>query len=211
MKPAAQAVSSFSLSVSWVDLVVLIVLFVGLWRGRKRGMSSEFLDICQWAIIVVAAGLLYEPGGRYLVSSAPTFSLYSAYLFAYILIALVVYGLFALLRDRVGPRIVGSDLFGSAEYYLGMMAGVFRYSCIVIVAMAFLNARYYSPEEKAASLKYQEDNFGSHFFVTVPDLQQEVFTRSLIGRLAHDHLQVALIRPTSPSGKTPPAPGARRR
>lgn len=204
MKPAAQAVSTFSLSLSWVDFVVVLVLAVGLWRGRARGMSSEFLDICQWVIIVVAAGLLYEPAGRWLQAVAPNFSLYSAFLFSYTLIALVIYGVFAVLRERVGPKIVGSDIFGSAEYYLGMLAGTIRYACIVLVAMAYLNSRLYTPEDHAAWHKYQDDNFGSRFFVTLPDLQQEVFTGSLIGRLAHHHLQVALIRSTGPDGRSAP-------
>lgn len=206
MKSALQSISSFNVGLGWADVVVGIVLIVGLFRGRKRGMSSEFLDICQWAIIVVAAGLLYQPGARLLTGAAPAFTLSSAYMFTYVLIALFVYGVFAVLRERVGPKIVGSDLFGSAEYYLGMLAGIFRYSCIVLVAMAFLNARYYSPEEKHARLKYQEDNFGSHLFFTLPELQEEVFVRSMVGRLAHQHLQVALIRSTSPDGKSPPAP-----
>src|SRR5881394_2125757 len=59
---------SADFSLSWVDCAVLILLVVGLWRGRKRGMSEELLDIVKWAIIVVAAGILYEPGGRFLNS-----------------------------------------------------------------------------------------------------------------------------------------------
>jgi hypothetical protein len=99
----------------------------------------------------------------------------------------------------VGDKLVGSDTFGNAEYYMGMMAGMFRYACIILVGMAFLNARYYSPAEVQAKSKYQQDNFGSSFFLTLPDLQKEVFVNSLTGRMAHDYLSVALIRPTAGS------------
>lgn len=199
MKPAVETFSAFSFG--WVDFVILALLGVGLWRGRKRGMSEELLDICKWAVIVVAAGLLYEPGGRLLAGATSVFSLLSCYLFAYLFVVLLTFGLFALIRSSVGAKIVGSDVFGSAEYYLGMAAGVFRYSCIIVVGMAFLNARYYSPEEIMASQRYQQDNFGSSFFLTWPDLQREVFAESFTGRLAREHLQVALIRSTAPDGK----------
>lgn len=194
MKPQA-------FSVSWVDLVVLILLGVGIWRGRKRGMSEELLDIVKWALIVVGAGFLYEPGGRFLAQTTSIFSPLSCYVAVYVAIALVIVMFCALIRNSVGAKLVGSDTFGAAEYYLGMVAGAFRYACIILVGMAFLNARYYTPEEIAASTKYQLDNYGSSFFLTLPDLQQEVFQRAFIGRLTHEHLNVVLIRPTSGEGK----------
>lgn len=189
------------LSVSWVDLVVVGLLGVGIWRGRKRGMSEELLDIVKWALIVLAAGFLYEPSGRFLRETTSIFSPLACYLTSYIALALGVVALIATVRHSVGSKLVGSDTFGSAEYYLGMVAGAFRYACIMLVSMAFLNARYYSPEEVAASTKYQMDNYGSSFFLTLPDLQKEVFQRSFAGRLTREHLNVVLIQPTSGEGK----------
>jgi uncharacterized membrane protein required for colicin V production len=189
-----------SFSVSWVDFAILVLLGVGLWRGRKRGMSEELLDILKWVAIVVAATYLYEPAGRLLQQSTSVFSLLSCYVFSYFCVVLLIFGLFAMIRKSIGAKIVGSDAFGGSEYYLGMLAGVFRYSCIILVAMAFLNARYYSPEEIAAANKYQQDNFGSDFFPSMPDIQRQVFHQSLVGRLAYEHLNVALIRPTTPDG-----------
>jgi uncharacterized membrane protein required for colicin V production len=189
-----------TLSVGWVDFAIFVLLGVGLWRGRKRGMSEELLDIFKWLVIVVAAAYVYEPAGRLLSQSTSVFSLFSCYIFAYFMVAMLTFAIFSFIRKSVGAKIVGSDVFGSSEYYLGMMAGVFRYSCIILVGMAFLNARYYSPEEVAASNKYQLDNYGSDFFPSMPDIQRQVFHQSLVGRLAHEHLNVALIRPTAPDG-----------
>jgi uncharacterized membrane protein required for colicin V production len=191
-----------TLSVSWIDLVVVALLGFGLWRGRKRGMSEELLDIIKWAVILVVAGLLYEPSGRFLSEITSVFSLLSCYVAMYIALAFLVILLIAMVRKSVGAKLVGSDVFGSAEYYLGMIAGTFRYACIILVGMAFLNARYYSPEELRAGTKYQEDNFGTTFFLTWPDLQQEVFKRSLAGRFTHEYLDVLLIRPTADDGKS---------
>lgn len=186
--------------VGWVDLLVVVLLIVGVLRGRKRGMSEELLDIVKWSLIVLVAGLLYEPTGRWF-SQLTVFSLLASYIFAYTFIALVIIGIFALIRNRVGDKLIGSDVFGSAEYYLGMVAGCYRYLCVIIVAMAFLNARYYSPADIDASKKYQDWNFGTTIFPTAADIQREVFDRSLSGHLTQDYLNVILIRPTAPDDK----------
>jgi uncharacterized membrane protein required for colicin V production len=193
--------TELGLSLSWVDLAALSLLLVGLWRGKKRGMSEELLDIVKWAVIVVACGLFYEPAGRYLASMS-IFSPLSCYVAVYMLFALMIVVVFSFVRKGAGAKLVGSDVFGSAEYYLGMGAGVFRYSCIILVAMAFLNARYYTPEEIRANTKYQEDNFGTTFFLTLPDLQQEVFQHSYVGRFTKEYLSVVLIRPTAGDGNS---------
>src|SRR5437867_4278949 len=131
----------------WVDLLVVILLVVGVLRGRKRGMSEELLDVIKWSLVVLVAGLLYEPTGRWF-SQTTVFSLLASYVFAYIFIAGLVIATFALIRNRVGDKLIGSDVFGRAEYYLGMVAGCYRYVCVMLVAMAFLNARYYSPRSE---------------------------------------------------------------
>ena len=186
-----------SFTISWVDMLVVVLLLVGIWRGKKRGMSEELLDIIKWALIVVVAGFLYEPSGRWL-ATFNVFSLFACYLCAYLFIALAIYLSVAFVRQKIGAKLVGSDVFGCAEYYLGMAGGCFRYACIILVCMAFLNARYYSPEEKQAKIKYHEDNFGTQMFPTLPALQDSVFDRSLAGRTTHDYLHIMLIRPTAP-------------
>lgn len=197
----ADTISTFSVAFGWVDFVILALLGVGLWRGRKRGMSEELLDILKWVVIVVVAAFVYEPVGQVISQSTSVFSLLSCYIFVYVSVVVITLGIFSWIRKSVGAKIVGSEVFGSSEYYLGMMAGVFRYSCIILVGMAFLNARYYSPQEITDSHKYQQDNFGSDFFPSMPDIQYQVFHQSMAGRLASEHLSVALIRPTSPDGK----------
>src|SRR5881397_599553 len=116
-----------SLSLSWVDFAVVLVLGLGLWRGRKRGMSEELLDIIKWVLIVLVAGFLYEPGGQLLAQVTSVFSLRSCYVTVYMAIALFIVLLVSLMRKNIGSKLVGSDVFGAAEYYLGMGAGIFRY------------------------------------------------------------------------------------
>lgn len=190
-----------ALNLSWVDFLVVGLLGFGLWRGRKRGMSEEFLDIIKWAVTVVAAGLLYQPIGQMLSQSTSFLSTLACYVATYLALVLLIAIVFSFIRQKAGDKLIGSDVFGSAEYYLGMISGSFRYACILVVALAFLNARHYSAEELQASQKYQLDNYGSSFFITLPDLQQEVFSRSLAGRSVREYLGFALIQPTAPGGK----------
>ena len=196
--------------VGWVDLLVVILLVVGVLRGRKRGMSEELLDVIKWSLIVLVAGLLYEPSGRWF-SQMTVFSLLASYVFAYVFIALIIFATFAVIRSRIGEKLIGSDVFGRSEYYLGMVAGCYRYVCVMLVAMAFLNARYYSPADKEAARKYQDWNFGTTLFPTPADVQSEVFDRSLSGRLTQDYLNVILIRPTAPEDKNVGGEGSIRR
>ena len=186
--------------VGWIDLVIVGILVAGVMRGRKRGMSEELLDLVKWMLIVVGAAFAYEPLGSYLSGATP-FSRLSSYLAMYALVALAFILLFGFLRHNLGGKLIGSDVFGSAEYYLGMCAGAVRYACILLVSMALLNAHYYSPGEIRAAAKYQDDNFGSDFFPSGCSLQNNVFNQSLIGRLTKSHLGMLLIRPTSPEEK----------
>ena len=192
-----------TLNVSWVDFLVAGLLGFGLWRGRKRGMSEELLDIIKWVITVVVAGLLHQPIAQMISQWTSALSTLACYVSTYLFLVLLIAIVFSFIRSGPGEKLVGSDAFGSAEYYLGMLSGSFRYACILIVAFSFLNARQYSAAELKASEKYQLDNFGSSFFITLPDVQREVFTRSLAGRCVREYLGFALIEPTAPGGRQP--------
>ena len=190
-----------SFDFSWIDMLIVVVLVFGLVRGRKRGMSEELLDLIKWVLIVFGAAFLYEPAGQFLAQNS-VFSLLSCYVAIYSSIALVVVIFFSFVRHGVGQKLVGSDVFGDAEYYLGMIAGMIRYACITLVILAILNARYFSAEELQTENKFQQDNFGSTYFPTISMLQREVFGHSWTGRAARDYLGILLIRPTAPEDKS---------
>jgi uncharacterized membrane protein required for colicin V production len=187
--------------VSWIDLVTVIVVVAGLVRGRKRGISEELLDVIKWVLILVGAAYVYEPLGSTLAQMTP-FSLLSCYVAVYATVLVVLLVLFACIRRQIGDKLVSSDAFGNGEYYLGMVAGAFRYVCIMLVIMAFVNARYYSPEEIKAYEAYQDKNYGSQFFPSFGTLRAELFEHSITGITARDYLAVFLIRPTAPEDKS---------
>ena len=187
-------------AVSWVDFAAVLVVMVGVMRGRRRGMSEELLDVLKWLIIVLLAAYAYEPAGSIMSAKTP-FSRLSCFVAVYVGIILIVHVLFMMIRRQVGDKLVGSDAFGSTEYYLGMAAGGFRYTCVMIVVLALLNARYYSPEEIQSRDAFQERNYGSHFFPTMYGFQKEVFERAWVGKLPSRHASFLLIRRTAPEEK----------
>lgn len=189
------------LTYNWFDLVVFAFLVVGLFRGRKRGMSEELLAIFQWLSIVVAAAYFYRPFGLFLVSISGMSRL-GCYMAAYLLIAVGIKLLFSSIKRAVGEKLVGSDIFGRMEYYLGMAAGVLRYACMLLMFLAFLNAKYISEGELKRVAKVQKDNFGDISFPTFGSLQQDVFKKSLVGSLTKQHLSNHLIVTGPDDGQT---------
>jgi|ERR1043166_8169364 hypothetical protein len=189
-----------NLPFNWFDIAVALVLLVGMQRGRKRGMSEECLTMLNWVALVLVCSIAYEPIGRWLASTVP-FSLLFCYMLAYAVSAVVVGSVFLLLKRGLSGKLIGSDVFGRGEYYLGMPSGMLRFACILVAGLALLNARLYRAEEIQAMTKFQNDNYGSQFFPTLQTLQEQVFAKSLIGPQIKTHLAFLLIKPTFPETK----------
>ena len=78
-----------NLPFNWFDVLLVIVLFVGLQRGRKRGMSEELMSLFKWLAIILGCAFLYQPIGDKIAES-PVFGQLSGYLMAYFAIALII-------------------------------------------------------------------------------------------------------------------------
>jgi uncharacterized membrane protein required for colicin V production len=190
-----------SLPISWVDLTVAVILIVGIFRGRKHGISEELLPLLRALLIVGIAGYFYAPVGS-MIANGSVFSTLSCYVGAYLGLALLIYIIFHLIKKAVGDKLIGSDLFGTTEYYLGMVAGVIRFACVILIALAIIHARAYTPAERAANAKMQQDNFGDISFPTFATIQQDVFAISFTGRYAEEFGSLLLIRSTLPQDKS---------
>jgi uncharacterized membrane protein required for colicin V production len=188
------------LPINAFDCIVLAILAMGLLRGRKHGMSEELMGLVTWLAVVIVCAMVYEPAGQWFARSSP-FSLLASFLFVYTAGALLILSFFAFCRYRLGGKLVGSDIFGRAEYYLGMGSGVVRFSCMLLAALAILNARYFSPMEVRAMEAFQNDVYGSNYFPTWHTAQEVVFQRSLSGSWIKEHLSFLLIKPTQPEDK----------
>ena len=129
----------------------------------------------------------------------------------YLTVALLVFMIFVALRRHFGPKLVGSTMFGSSEYYLGMISGAIRYACMMLTALALLNAPIYTAAEIQAKKAYNNRWFGGgmkdykgDFFPTLDEVQASVYKVSLTGPLIRDNLTILLIN-SAPPVKARPA------
>jgi len=183
------------------DVFLVLILVAGVFKGRKRGMSVELLSLLKWLAILFVCAVAYEPVGSLFGQTTTVFSKISCYVIAYVGAALVVVLLFAAVNRSLGGKLVGSDLFGSAEYYLGRGSGVIRFACILLTALALLYARYYTPQEVKAMEAFQNDVYGSNYFPTFHTVQSIVFEKSLTGPWIKENLAFLLIKPTERENK----------
>ncbi len=188
------------LPVNVFDFVFFAVLGVGIFRGRKHGMSEELLHLFKWLMVIVVCAYVYQPIGQWFAQVSP-FSLLSSYLIVYIAAAGLILGAFGLFKHSLGGKLIGSDIFGRGEYYLGMGSGLIRCGCILVAVLALLNARYFTPAEVRAMTSFQQDMYGSDFFPTLHTAQATVFEKSLTGPFIRQYLGFLLITPTKPQTK----------
>jgi uncharacterized membrane protein required for colicin V production len=181
-----------NLAFNLFDILLGAVLGLGLVQGRKRGMSGEWVGMIKWLIILCMCAVMYQPLGQ-LIAAPGVFSIVSSCLIAYLGVTLVILLIFSRAERRLRDKQVNTDFFGRGEYYLGMVSGGVRVSCILLVVLALLNARSFSPAEVQAMEDYQSSTYGTHVFPSLPSVQAAVFERSLTGPWIRHYLGFLLI------------------
>jgi uncharacterized membrane protein required for colicin V production len=194
-----QSLTSDKLPLNWFDAAVVLILGFGLFRGRKNGMSKEILPLFQWLAMILVSGLFYAMVAQ-LIDKVVKLDPLIGNLLAYAVLALAVFLFFSIIKRPLDRRLFSSNLFGNAEYYLGMPSGMVRYACILLFALAFLNARQYSAAEIEAGNQYQERWYGAHFFPDLHTVQSQVLEKSFTGPYIKKYLGVLLIEPAAPAG-----------
>ncbi len=178
------------------DILLAVALFAGAMHGFKRGMSHDLLDLLKWLSVVLAGAGAYKFVGKMLARDLEVFGPLSAYLVAYLATGLVVFVLFAFLKEKVGDRLLLSNAFGRLEYYLGALSGLIRAACMVMAVLALLNARHFTVAEAQASMAAQRNELGNSFFPTLFSIQTMVFDHSLSGSWIYHNLNPLLIERT---------------
>jgi uncharacterized membrane protein required for colicin V production len=183
------------LPINWFDVFLLVVMASGIAYGRKRGLSETLIPMVRAIAILVAATFLYRPFGQFIVSIS-NFSLLFCRVAAYILLMIFVWLICIVLRRALGGKLIGSDVFGKGEYYLGMPAGLITFACFTMCGLAILNARLFTEKEIKATQAYVKDVYGSDFFPGLYAAQQSVFVESFTGPYIEKYVSVMLITPT---------------
>jgi uncharacterized membrane protein required for colicin V production len=187
----------------WFDLVVLGAIVLGVIRGRKRGMTAELLPLLQWLLIIILGAYTYAYFGLFfnnVCGLGLTFSNIAMYLF----LAMVLKWVFTALKNLLGDKLLVADAFGKSEYTLGMAAGVLRFFCMLVLAVAILHGFHASPPPKAAPPAGASAPVSAAFASLIRSLQERVFVRSVSGRFAKKYLANLLLKPASPPKPPPP-------
>ncbi len=195
------------LPVNWFDAALLLVLGLGLFRGRKNGMTKEVLRVFQWLALVIVCGLFYEVAAQALINIA-AWDKPSSYVTGYLMLAFLVWVVFVGLKKVFVPRLTGSNIFGSGEYYLGMFSGMIRFACMAFFVLALLNAPVYTQAEIQAHQAYVKRWFGGGLYGGnyIPDfqmVQESIFKNSFSGPYIKDYLGTLLVN-TEPSESPKP-------
>jgi uncharacterized membrane protein required for colicin V production len=196
----------------WFDVALVLILVFGFYRGRKNGMTREILPMFFWVATVLVCGLCYAMVGDLYIQLSG-WSRLCCYLLAYFTLMFAVYLVYLFLKKFLQPRLNGSNYFGGGEYYLGMAAGVIRYACIIFVALALLNAPYYSAADIIKNKAYAArwfggglDGYGGDYFPTVQSVQESVFKKSFLGSLIKEYADPMLVNSVTVVGEKSATP-----
>jgi uncharacterized membrane protein required for colicin V production len=186
---------------NWFDIMVVAILAIGALRGRKRGMSQELLPLLKWITLVLVCGFFHYPVAVFISGFSNLFSEWLSVVVAYLGLAFLVFILFSLVSRSLGGKIIGSDVFGGAEYYLGIGSGILRWTCMLIFSLALLNSRFYSQQEIAERTAFVKQNYDSDFFPAIYQIQDYCFRNSMSGPYVTKGLSSLLIAPANGQGK----------
>ena len=210
---AAAPSASNGMPFNWFDVLVVVVLGFGLFRGRRNGMSRELLPVLEWLVLVPVCGLVY-PKIAAEVNGLFQDMLWSC-LVGYLAPAVAVLVVFKILKNVFGEKLANSDFFKGGEYYLAMPAGALRYACVLVFALALLNAPVYTLADIMAQKASDQKNFGGgnsdfqgNFFPHLFQVQAAVFKDSIIGPRIKDNLGMLLINTGQPGDATQPGNNA---
>jgi uncharacterized membrane protein required for colicin V production len=181
---------------NWFDAAVAVWLIIGIFRGRKHGMSQELLPVTQWIAIIIVTSLFYLQLAH-VMADYTKLTLWPCAIICYVVIGCFVYAMLGKLKKKLDDAFQEGDYFGKGEYYLGMTSGVIRFTCILIALLAIMNSRIITKAERDATLKMQEKNFEGVRFPTYGEVQNTVLFESATGNLVRAYLGHFLIQPVN--------------
>ncbi|MGH9726004.1 MAG: CvpA family protein [Candidatus Acidiferrales bacterium] len=199
-----------SLPFNWFDITVILILGFGVFRGRKNGMSRELLPTIQWILVVVVSGLAYPFVGQ-LFKNITSLDRVSCFVLGYLLIAVVVWLLAGIPRHKYADRLAVSNFFGASEFYLGMLSGMVRFACILLLVLAVLNAPVHTEADVLRQDSYDKTNYGGglyqgSYFPHIYTIQNAALGKSFLGSCVKKYLGPLLVNTVPPDSEKSAAP-----
>jgi uncharacterized membrane protein required for colicin V production len=192
---------------NYFDMIAIVWLIIGLFWGRMKGMTLEWLALLQWIGIVTAGGLLY-PSFSHVIHRYTYYSASWSDITAYVLIAVGVHLLYIRFREAWFQKLGGKKLFGRADSSLGMVAGGARFACMLLAGLALMNSRVATAAEPAKTDKSSKNKANGIYILKYGEFQRNVLIHSLAGNWVQTNLKSILIASWDPLPTPPPPPQA---
>ena len=137
-----------------LDLILLIALLIGAYRGFRKGLFIEVVGIAALIIAVIGGFKLLHVGIEFLSSHFGGFSHLIPYI-AFILIFIAILVLINLLGSTV-KRVLDLTLLGSLDNFAGALLGVLKWAIAISIFLWLTHTvGFRIPEEtRHASLIY---------------------------------------------------------
>jgi hypothetical protein len=155
------------------------------------------VPLLQWIALVIVCGMGYPTLAQILIQHL-AWGRTVADITGYLAFAVVIYIFFGFLKRLFTERLVKNDTFKGGEYYLGMPAGMVRFACMLLAALALVNAPVYTSQDIANQTAASKANFGGgmmsgSFFPSFNDVQNAIFVQSFTGQYIKSNLGMLLI------------------
>lgn len=141
---------------STVDIIIILILLWGAWRGWHSGFVKEVFSACGFVAGLVLAALFYSVLGEHLAPALGSGSKasFAASVMAFILIWVVVPILFGVVAN-VLTKGVKTLCLGLPNSVLGMLVGVAKYFILISVVFSAMSyVGILSEEKRQESLLY---------------------------------------------------------
>ena len=181
---------------SWFDGVVIVLLGVGVFKGKKHGMSEELFPLMAWLAVAVGAGMLYQPVGNFLAEHV-RIPRYWIMVLTYIFIAFMLHTIFTVIRKKAKDQVQKIDIFGKMEYFLGMIAGALKVACMIVVGVSLFCSKIVTEEEVKRDRAKQENDLGTTFFPTRKTAHYDIVYGSFTGDFLRNKVPNLVMQPVT--------------
>ena len=136
-----------------LDIVILILLVLGIWRGLRSGAIKQVSQVVGLVVAFALAIQLMDSAGL-VISSTIGLSEQFAPLIGFVLVFLVVFGVVALIF-KILERILKALMLGPVNKLLGGVAGAFKIALFLSIAFVVLgHVGIPGPDSRADSVLY---------------------------------------------------------
>ncbi len=114
-----------------LDLVILIFLLIGAYRGFKKGLFIEIVGIAAFILAIIGSFKLLHVGIDFLASQFGSFS----HLFPYIAFVLLFIGILLLINllGKAVKKMMDLTLLGSMDNFAGAIVGILKWGIAISI------------------------------------------------------------------------------